>query len=210
MLVLVRTSRSISPLLLIPALLVPVLLAGCSHTATPSQAEMRAIAAEQREGLLGQESELMDSRLFTLVPGRLAIRLPEGFAVPLLPGEKLYYQSMVLNLNEPQINRDVRLVTEVETVARAFGCLLRQGITLIKAGRILKEIHIVAGLTHQAVIADITDERVVAGRANQTVVPLPSLQPIGGTISGQRVVSRSTDDMFQVICRRVQQCQAAV
>jgi hypothetical protein len=49
MLVPVPTSRSISPLLLIPALLVPVLLAGCSHSATPSQAEMRAIAAEQRE-----------------------------------------------------------------------------------------------------------------------------------------------------------------
>lgn len=71
-------------------------------------------AAGARERLFGVDRAAMDSRLFTLVPGRLEIRLPEGFAVPVMPGEGIFYQSMVLNLNIPDIDRHVRLLTEVE------------------------------------------------------------------------------------------------
>lgn len=50
MLLFVRSLRSIVQFALLPAaLLLPVMLTGCTHTATPSQAEMRAIAAEQQE-----------------------------------------------------------------------------------------------------------------------------------------------------------------
>lgn len=49
MLIFVRSPRSILQFALLPALLLPVILTGCTHTATPSQAEMRAIAAEQQE-----------------------------------------------------------------------------------------------------------------------------------------------------------------
>lgn len=49
MLIFVRSHRSILQFALLPALLLPVMLAGCTHTSTPSQAEMRAIAAEQQE-----------------------------------------------------------------------------------------------------------------------------------------------------------------
>ena len=73
-------------------------------------------AAKARERMFGAGREVMDSRLFTLVPGRLNIRLPAGFALPLMPGEELFYQSMVLNLNDPDIDRHVRLLTEVEVL----------------------------------------------------------------------------------------------
>ena len=49
MLIFVRSHRSILQFALLPALLLPVMLTGCTHTSTPSQAEMRAIAAEQQE-----------------------------------------------------------------------------------------------------------------------------------------------------------------
>jgi len=49
MLISVRRPPSILPLALLPALLFPLLLTGCTRTSTPSQAEMRAIAAEHQE-----------------------------------------------------------------------------------------------------------------------------------------------------------------
>lgn len=81
--------------------------------------EASEIAAEEREEMFGASRDIMDSRLFTLVPGRLDVRLPEGFAVPLMPGEALFYQSMVLNLSVPDIDRHVRVLTEVEVVPSA-------------------------------------------------------------------------------------------
>jgi len=49
MLIIVRSHRTILQFALLPALLLPVMLTGCTRTSTPSQAEMRAIAAEQQE-----------------------------------------------------------------------------------------------------------------------------------------------------------------
>jgi hypothetical protein len=49
MLIFVRRSRSTLRLALLPTLLLPMLLTGCTRTSTPSHAEMRAIAAQQQE-----------------------------------------------------------------------------------------------------------------------------------------------------------------
>ncbi|WP_188555628.1 hypothetical protein [Edaphobacter dinghuensis] len=58
MLVFVRSPRPILHLALLPALLLPVILTGCTHTSTPSQAEMRAIAAEQQEEATQAKQEM--------------------------------------------------------------------------------------------------------------------------------------------------------
>jgi hypothetical protein len=49
MLIFVRRPPSLLPLALLPALLFPLLFTGCTRTSTPSQAETRAIAAQQQE-----------------------------------------------------------------------------------------------------------------------------------------------------------------
>jgi len=49
MLIYVPRPRSILPLALLPAILLPLALSGCSHTSTPSQAEVRAIEAQKQE-----------------------------------------------------------------------------------------------------------------------------------------------------------------
>lgn len=63
MLIFVRTPRSILPLAFLPALLVPLALTGCTRTSTPSQAEMRAIAAQKQE-----ESAMARQQMETIPP----------------------------------------------------------------------------------------------------------------------------------------------
>ncbi len=75
---------------------------------------LNADTAASREAMLGVSADGMDSRLFTLVPGRLSLRLPDGFALPVFSGEQVMYQSMVLNLNDPDLDESVRIRTEVE------------------------------------------------------------------------------------------------
>lgn len=58
MLIFVRSPRSIVQFALLPALLLPVMLTGCTRTSTPSQAEMRAIAAEQQEEAAQAKQEM--------------------------------------------------------------------------------------------------------------------------------------------------------
>lgn len=58
-----------------------------------------------------------DWRLFTLVPGRMSIELPEGFGVPIPADAPLDYLTMSLNLNAPNRAVDVRMRTRVHTVA---------------------------------------------------------------------------------------------
>lgn len=59
MLIFVRRPRLILSLTLFPALLLPMVLTGCTRTSTPSQAEMRAIAAQQQEEAV-QAKQQMD------------------------------------------------------------------------------------------------------------------------------------------------------
>lgn len=49
MLIYVRRPRSILPLALLPAILLPLALSGCSRTSVPSPAEVRAIEAQKQE-----------------------------------------------------------------------------------------------------------------------------------------------------------------
>lgn len=58
----------------------------------------------------------LDWRLFTLVPGRMEVRLPEGFGIPALASEPLDFLSMSLNLNVPDREVDVRFRTRIDFV----------------------------------------------------------------------------------------------
>jgi hypothetical protein len=57
-----------------------------------------------------------EGRLFTLVPGRLSIRLPEGFGIPLYADESVDHLTMALNLNEQPKPVDIRFRTNVQFV----------------------------------------------------------------------------------------------
>ncbi|MDQ2868494.1 MAG: hypothetical protein M3R59_08830 [Verrucomicrobiota bacterium] len=58
-----------------------------------------------------------DWRLFTLVPGRLAIELPPGFGIPLPADASLDYLTMSLNLNVKDAVTNVRMRTKVHTIS---------------------------------------------------------------------------------------------
>lgn len=55
----------------------------------------------------------LDWRLFTLVPGRMSIRLPEGFGIPIRNRTMLDLFTMSLNQNPGPIARDVRMKTRL-------------------------------------------------------------------------------------------------
>ncbi len=59
----------------------------------------------------------LDWRLFTLVPGRLSIELPQGFGVPVPSDVPLDYLTMSLNLNARNQGVNVRIRTKVHTIA---------------------------------------------------------------------------------------------
>jgi hypothetical protein len=74
-----------------------------------------ANSPEQHNALLGDRTHL-DWRLFTLVPGRLVITLPEGFGIPVHARESFDYLSMSLNQNVPDQTVEVRFRTTVDFV----------------------------------------------------------------------------------------------
>ena len=55
-----------------------------------------------------------DQRLFTLIPGRLSLKLPDGFGLPTYSDEPLDFFSMSLNLNEKEGSRDIRFRTHID------------------------------------------------------------------------------------------------
>ena len=55
----------------------------------------------------------LDWRLFTLIPGRLSLRLPEGFGIPVKAGTPLDYYTMSLNQNQGR-ERKIRMRSRVE------------------------------------------------------------------------------------------------
>ncbi len=57
-----------------------------------------------------------DSRLFTLIPGRMAIDLPAGFGVPVYSDEALDYLTMSLNLNHRGAPVKLKFKTEIHFV----------------------------------------------------------------------------------------------
>jgi hypothetical protein len=59
----------------------------------------------------------LDWRLFTLVPGRLSITLPQGFGMLVPAGAPLDYFTMSLNMNPRNEPVNVRLRTVVHTIA---------------------------------------------------------------------------------------------
>ena len=76
------------------------------HSGTPAQFNHE----------LGDKTHL-DWRLFTLAPGRLSIELPPGFGVPVPADAPLDYVTMSLNLNQRNQVMNVRMRTNLHTVA---------------------------------------------------------------------------------------------
>ena len=74
------------------------------------------LTPDQHNEELGGKTHL-DWRLFTLVPGRLAIDLPPGFGVPIPKDAALDYLTMSLNLNARDRAVNVRMRTKVHTIA---------------------------------------------------------------------------------------------
>lgn len=62
---------------------------------------------DNREGVL-------IPRLATITQGQGSIALPEGFGIPLMSNHDLSTATQVLNLNEPEINRDVRHLIKLD------------------------------------------------------------------------------------------------
>lgn len=58
----------------------------------------------------------LDWRLFTLVPGKMRISLPEGFGIPVRSDEKLDYLSMSLNQNHESPDFQMRFKSRIEFV----------------------------------------------------------------------------------------------
>lgn len=59
----------------------------------------------------------IDSRLFTLAPGRTSIELPPGFGLPIQADASLDYLTMSLNLNPHTEAVNVRMRTKLHTIA---------------------------------------------------------------------------------------------
>ncbi len=76
------------------------------HSATPAQYNQR----------FGGETHF-EWRLFTLVPGRLSIELPQGFGMLVPADAPLDYFTMSLNMNEQRDAVNVRMRTNVHTIA---------------------------------------------------------------------------------------------
>jgi hypothetical protein len=76
------------------------------HSGTPAQYNHE----------LGGKTHL-DWRLFTLAPGRLSIDLPPGFGVPVPTDAPLDYVTMSLNLNQRDQVVNVRMHTNLHTIA---------------------------------------------------------------------------------------------
>lgn len=71
----------------------------------------------------------MDWRLATLVPGHLALRLPEGFGVPVKNGTRLDYYTMALNQNAGAPHQTVRIRSRIDyTRAPATRALFRRAV----------------------------------------------------------------------------------
>ena len=58
----------------------------------------------------------LDWRLFTLVPGKMGIHLPEGYGIPVSSQEKFDFVSMSLNLNDPKPDFQMRFKSRIHFV----------------------------------------------------------------------------------------------
>jgi hypothetical protein len=62
---------------------------------------------------LNPDNADLDNRLFTLIPGRSEIHLPDGFGIPLRDEESLDLMTMALNLNAPRLDRQIRFSSDI-------------------------------------------------------------------------------------------------
>jgi hypothetical protein len=67
----------------------------------------------------GDFTGLPDFRLATLIPGRMDLRLPYGFGIPVYSDEQMHLFTMSLNLNKPDTSLQVRFKTTISIVPQA-------------------------------------------------------------------------------------------
>jgi hypothetical protein len=75
-----------------------------------------------------------DGRLFTLIPGRMNVTLPEGFGVPVYSDEALDYLTMSLNLNHRgeavklKFRSNIHFVRDIDVKAQPMKPLFRRAL----------------------------------------------------------------------------------
>jgi len=70
----------------------------------------------------------LEWRLFTLVPGRMEITLPEGFGIPVKMGTKIDYFTMALNQNPGLPARSLKMKTQILTNKSPLKSLFRRSL----------------------------------------------------------------------------------
>lgn len=118
----------------------------------------------------------LDWRLFTLAPGRPSIELPPGFGVPIPPNASLDYLTMSLNLNARDHEIDVRMKTNVHTIAAdqpgaPTKAVFRRALYVLQPR---------SESTHLACAANERTQHVGAGCAEFSTVSLPGGSNAGG------------------------------
>ena len=71
----------------------------------------------EKHNLLFKNQTSLDSRLITLVPGRMQIALPKGFGIPISSSEELNLFSMSLNQNVENAKLNIRFKSSIDFVA---------------------------------------------------------------------------------------------
>jgi hypothetical protein len=148
------------------------------HSGTPSQYNQR----------FGGKTHL-DWRLFTLVPGRLSIELPEGFGVPIPSDAPLDYVTMSLNLNARNQVVNVRMRTKVHTVAAGQPAAPTKA--LFRRALYVLQPHGESAKLGLACMANTGTRHVGAGCAEFSKVNLPQgsiAEPPGGGLMNHWIV----------------------
>jgi hypothetical protein len=153
----------------------------CHSNLTLSERSTTPVQYNQRFG--GRTH--LDWRLFTLVPGRLSLELPQGFGIPVPAGVPLDYATMSLNLNVKNEVVNVRMRTKIHTIAddqpgtptkalfrRALYVLQPQGET---------------GNVEPPDIANAAPQHVGAGCARFCRVNLSAVSSVGKLGEGQTI-----------------------
>lgn len=142
------------------------------HNPTPSQYNQR----------FGGKTHL-DWRLFTLVPGRLSIELPEGFGIPIPAGAPFDYFTMSLNMNAKNVGANVRMRTTVHTIAAdqpaaPTKALFRRALYVLQPQR-------EAANMRPASMTDSEPHHTGAGCADSCKVNLSAVSAVGKPGEGQ-------------------------
>jgi hypothetical protein len=80
--------------------------------------------------LLFSAEKHMEWRLITLIPGKMAIHLPDGFGIPVKAASRLDYFTMALNQNPGLPARSIQMKTRVFSTRTPLKPLFRRALTI--------------------------------------------------------------------------------